>query len=323
MNQDVTSYKHIITSAFQHEALPFKGYPFPHEFPGGFVLIERKSHTALYDRIAATAEKYTRDEALHFNESTSSIVVIGPFDTGNSSSLNHVFLRCAAMKEVSEGSGKRRKPVIVCDRTVYGEGYRYLIFSPGPDPKVEVSSAEPAALNDHRTVYLYNPPEYPVADKRARAFTVIASSPNRATYKVVGEAAARFYAYRWEPEEVKEAEKALGSQANPTAVEHCGFRFSFLTGGKLVEDNMERDIHVALRRVDDYSTLSKMVNAISDREGDLLTWSNRLFTMIPPEDDAKMFRDFIVWPVSEYVSDQIHLRLTPMQVTLYYWSIYQ
>ncbi len=341
VERDVTTYKHIITSAFQHEALPFKGYPFPREGPGGFVLIERKSHTALYDRIAAAAEKNTRNEALHLRDNTSSIVVIGPVDTGNSSSLNHVFLRCAAMKGGSEGSGKRGKPVIVCDRPANRVDHRYFIFTPGPDPKVEVSSIKPAALNDHRTIYLYDSPENPGVSKKAhvcRAFTVIASSPNRANYNVVGEAATRFYAYRWEPEEVKEAEKALELQVDPTAVEHCGFKISFLTGMRAVKDVAVEDLRVALGQVINSSTLTNMVNAISAREGELLFWSNRLFTMISPkmaakmydaeaeedgvkkdddeEGDPKRFLDFAVWPVSEYARDQLKLRLCFMSSLL-------
>ncbi len=55
VKQDVTSYKHIITSVFQHGALPFGDNLPPKDASGDFVLIERKSHTALYDHIAKCA----------------------------------------------------------------------------------------------------------------------------------------------------------------------------------------------------------------------------------------------------------------------------
>ncbi len=338
VNQDVTSYKHIITSTFHHGALPFSGYPAPENVSGDFVLIERKSHTALYDMITLAAEEKTRDKVFYsYERSYRKYVLIGPPGIGKSCSLNLVFLRCAALKEVSEGSERRRKPVIVCDRTVYGEGYRYLIFTPGSDPKVEVSSAEPAALNDRKNIYLYAPPHAAGGDKQVHicdAFTVIASSPNRANYDGVRNAAAKIFTYRWEPEEAMETEKALGLQANPTAVERCGFSLRLLTGGKQEEDIMERDLHVALNKVDNAATLRKMMNATSTQRGALLFWSNRLFTLVSPkmgdklevalkdddekdgaeedeaeEDDPKRFLDFDVWPVSEYARRELERKV--------------
>ncbi len=320
VKQDVTSYEHIITSVFPHGALPFGGYSAPKDAAGNFVLIERKSHTALYDRIAKRAEENTRNEGLGAGRRTYGYAVIGPPGTGNACSLNHVFLRCAAIKEVSEGSGKRKKPVIVCDRAVDKVDGRYLIFTPGPDPKVEICYGCPAVLKDRETIYLYESPKGSASPDRyangyMQAFYVVATNPNRTNFDGVRKSAALLYAYRWEPEEAEEVQKALGLQANSKIVSECGFNLRLLTMGKSAASAKDELIE-ALDKVKDHASLDKLLSAISLWQGDLLTWSHRLFTMIPPEDDAEMFRDYIDWPVSEYVSDQIHLRLTPMQVIL-------
>ncbi len=321
VKQDVTSYKHIITSVFQHGALPFGDNSPPKDASGDFVLIERKSHTALYNEIANVAEENTRNEELGIAKKTYGYVVIGPSGIGNSCNLNHVFLRCAAIEKCDEESKKRRRPVIVCDRAVDKKDGRYLLFTPGPDPKVELSYGCPVALSDNENIYLYEPPKGSACHDRCvdsyiPAFFIVASNPNRDNYDGVRKCATLRYAYRWEPEEAEEVQKALGLQVNSKVVSECGFNLRLLTVEKSAASAKDELIE-ALDKVKDHASLDKLLSAISRRQGDLLTWSHRLFTMIPPEDAAEMFRDYIVWPVSEYVSDQIHFRLTPMQVKLY------
>ncbi len=163
--------------------------------------------------------------------------MIGPSGIGNACSLNHVFLRCAAIEKCDEESKKRRRPVIVCDRAVDKEDGRYLIFTPGPDPKVEICYVDPDALTDRQNIYLYESSKGSACHDRdmhecSSAFFVVATNPNRDNYAGVRHSAARLFAHRWEPEEAEEVQKALGLQADPTVVARCGFSLRLLTTGQ-------------------------------------------------------------------------------------------
>ncbi len=307
LKQDETSYKHLITSVFQYEALPFNGYSAPRA-PRDFVLVERKSHTALSNLIVDCAERNTRDEPLDIGKSTHGFIVMGPPDIGKSACLNLVFLRCAAIKEVGEGSGKRGKPVIVCDRSVSEGDRRYLIFTPGPDPKVEISSFRPAVLDDHRTIYLryFSPRVGSSAGEMqvCRAFTVATSRPN----KDIFEAAEKgnmgvLYTYRWEPEEAEDVQKALGLQADPKAVSLCGFSPRLLMYSPESVTIAAKQVKDAIDSVIDIFSMMKFADGAKQRGG-LYSWSSNLMSMKPRE-GCDMFRDFDVCAVSDHVRTEM------------------
>ncbi len=317
VKQDVTSYEHIITSVFQHGALPFGGSSAPKDASGDFVLIERKSHTAIYNEVVKIAEEYTG--AWAFRRDDKGVAVVGPPGIGNSCSLNLVFLRCAAIKEVTvhEGFGrrrtfKRRKPVIVCDRAVNTEDGRYLIFTPGPDPKVEVSSVYPDALNDRENIYLYEPPKGSVSrDKHfhacSMAFYVVASNPNQHSWKAVRYSALMHYAYRWEPEEAEEVQKALGVQADPTVVERCGFSLRLLTTGQEGAVTAMQRVENALDAVGSHYDLHDMAFEFKFQVRSQLTHPLALLTMKPTKYEEPDSYD--ICPVSDYVRQRLRSKL--------------
>ncbi len=314
VKQDVTSYKHIITSVFLHGALPFSGNSPPKDASCDFVLIERKSHTALYDQIANRAEENTCDKAIDYPDP--GVFVIGPPGIGNSCSLNHVFLRCAAIKEVSEGTGKRKKPVIVCDRDMKMEDGRYLIFTPGPDPKVEVSYDYPDALNDRENIYLYEASKGSASgDKRVLhgyclAFYVVVSNPNRDYLAGLRGSSRRICAHRWESEEAEEAQTVLGLQADPTVVARCGFSLRLLTTGQAGAVTAMQRVESALDAVGSHDDLESMARDIVHPDASQLTHPLALLTLKSEGDTVPpAWPWYAVCPVSDYIRQRLRSKL--------------
>ncbi len=315
VKQDVASYEHIITSVFQHGALPFSDNSPPKDASGDFVLIERKSHTALYNEIANVAEKNTRDKSL--DHAGHGYVVVGPPGIGNSCSLNLVFLRCAAIEEVSEGSGKRRRPVIVCDRAVDKEDGRYLIFTPGTDPKVEISYVKPDALRDRQNIYLFESPKDSASHDRYiheynSAFYVVASNPNRNIDEGIQNSARMSYAYCWEPEEAEEVQKALGLQADPAVVARCGFSLRLLTTGQAGAVTAMQRVESALDAVHSQYDLRRMAFKFRRHDGGLSTLSTALLTMKPCNGGWGCL--YSICPVSDYVRQRLRSKLGTQQL---------
>ncbi len=304
-------YQHLITYTFDRVTLPFGGSPSP-DLAKKFTLMERKSHSQLYDDILSLAETNTRDERLRVGLRTGGLILVGPPGIGKSCNLNLIFLRCASINEVTaEGPEKRGKPVIVCDRSVYDAEDRFLTFYPGPEPRVEASSERPSVLKDHKTVYLYDPPHLPTDNKQpviCDAFTVVASSPNERNYKAIEkENMGKVYAYRWEAAEAKEAEMVLNLPIESAVVKHCGHSLRLLTTGLLYGRNASKAVDAALSKVISLQDAQNLVDAITFQTCDSTSLSHKLFTTIPKK--GERFYDFEICPVSDYVRDELKAKL--------------